>query len=138
MSKKDWVAASAAGRAAFCSKYLEHKAKGATVSASAQKARARGDEEHDKFNAEIKTQSADRRCFIASHLYGANDPRTEALRQFRDTRLMPHWFGRVFVRIYYALSPVVVQACERSSKLDSVAWKVVTWLLNQLQSKKER
>lgn len=133
MSKEDWVAASAAGRAAFCSKYLEHKTKGATVSASAQKARARGDEDHDKFNAEIKTQSADRRCFIASHLYGVNDPRTEALRQFRDTRLMPHWFGRVFVRIYYALSPVVVQACERSSKLDSVARRAVTWLLNQLK-----
>ena len=66
MSKKDWVAASAAGRAAFCSKYLEHKAKGSAVSESAQNARARGHEEYNKFNAEIKNQSADRRCFIAS------------------------------------------------------------------------
>jgi hypothetical protein len=138
MSKKDWVAASAAGRAAFCSKYLEHKVKGSAVSESAQKARARGEEEHERFSAQIKRQAQDRRCFVASHLFGISDPRTESLRQFRDVHLMPHWPGRVFVRIYYALSPVLVRACERNAKLDSVARKTVTWLLSHLQNQQDR
>lgn len=64
MSKEDWVSASAAGRAAFCPKYLELKKNGSSVSDTAKAARVRGDIEHENFNAQIKSQTADRRCFI--------------------------------------------------------------------------
>lgn len=136
MSKKsDWVSASDIGRAAFCPKYLEHKYSGAEVSDSAVKARARGDAEHEKFNEQIKSQTSDSRCFIASHVYGVQDPRTEQLRQFRDGYLMPHALGRVFVRVYYALSPGFVALCRRSSIMDSAAKRIVAWALQAIQKK---
>lgn len=138
MSKEDWVAASAAGRAAFCPKYLELKKNGSTVSDAAKAARARGEIEHENFNAQIKSQTADRRCFIASHLYGVDDPRTEALRRFRDVHLMPNRPGRVFVRAYYALSPALVRVCRRFSMVDSITRNAVNWLVARLSDRKER
>lgn len=131
MSKKsDWVSASDVGRAKFCPKYLELKYGGAAVSEAAEKARARGDAAHEQFNTEIK--STDSRCFIASHLYGINDPRTEMLRQFRDRVLMPNILGRFLVNVYYQASPWAVKLCRRNSTVDSVAGKIVGWIVNQL------
>lgn len=131
MSKKsDWVSASDVGRAKFCPKYLELKYGGAVVSEAAEKARARGNAAHEQFNTEIK--NTDSRCFIASHLYGINDPRTEMLRQFRDRVLMPNILGRFLVNVYYQASPWAVKLCRRNSTVDSVAGKIVGWIVNQL------
>jgi len=47
-------------------------------------------------------------CFIASHVYGADDPRTWELRRFRDRALMPSALGRWLVRQYYRHSPAWV------------------------------
>lgn len=136
MSKTtDWISASDIGRAAYCPKYLEHKYSGAEVSESAVKARAQGDVEHEKFNNQIKSQTSDSRCFIASHVYGVQDPRTEQLRQFRDEVLMPHWLGRVFVQVYYALSPSFVSLCRRYALLDSIARRGVAWALRATRKK---
>ena len=132
MSKKsDWVSASDVGRAKFCPKYLELKYSGAVVSEAAEKARVRGDAAHEQFNAEIK--NTDNRCFIASHLYGINDPRTEMLRQFRDRVLMPNILGRFWVNVYYRVSPWAVKLCRANSKVDSLAGKVVGWVVKQLE-----
>lgn len=56
----------------------------------------------------IPPSSSDRRCFVASAVYGLDDPRTEELRRFRDTQLQPSKFGRAAVRLYYRLSPALV------------------------------
>ena len=89
MSKKsDWVSASDVGRAEFCPKYLELKYSGAAVSETEEKARARGDAAHEQFNNEIK--STDSRCFIASHLYGINDPRVS----FPSSAQLVEWIKR--------------------------------------------
>jgi hypothetical protein len=63
--------------------------------------------------------SQDDRCFIASYIYGIEDPRTCYFRSFRDQTLLPTRVGRLLVRIYYALSPLVVAACSRSNRLES-------------------
>jgi hypothetical protein len=47
----------------------------------------------------------DRRCFIASTVYGQEAPETEVLRAWRDRVLMRTVLGRGFVRLYYVLSP---------------------------------
>jgi|TARA_R110000782_G_scaffold263717_1_gene356506 hypothetical protein len=132
MSKKsDWVSASDVGRAKFCPKYLQLKYGGAVVSEAAEKARARGDAAHEQFNTEIK--STDSRCFIASHLYGINDPRTEMLRQFRDRVLMPNILGRFWVSVYYQASPWAVKLCRANSTVDLVIGKLVGCIIKRLE-----
>jgi len=114
----NWVSASEVGRAESCPHHLELKYAGAEVSQKAAAARSRGDVAHDQFNTEIKAAARDSRCFIASQVYGLNDPRTDALRVWRDEVLMPNTLGRLLVRVYYASSPFVVNACRRISILD--------------------
>jgi len=118
-SKSNWISASEVGRARFCAHALELKYSGAAVSASAEKARARGDAAHKQFNTQMRNAERDSRCFIASQVYGFNDPRTEALRNWRDTVLMPTVAGRLFVKIYYASSPFLVKVCRRLSVVNS-------------------
>lgn len=52
----------------------------------------------------------DRRCFLATSLYGADAPQTVKLRAFRDRHLVPYGPGRVAVSLYYRASPHVVDA----------------------------
>lgn len=49
----------------------------------------------------------DKRCFIATAVYGGQDSRTEQLRQFRDRRLMRTSSGRKLVELYYWISPSI-------------------------------
>ncbi len=51
--------------------------------------------------------AGDRRCFIASTVYGSDAPETQALRAWRDRVLLRSALGRGLVRLYYALSPQV-------------------------------
>ena len=44
-------------------------------------------------------------CFIATALYGQDSRKTMLLRNYRDQNLSNHWFGRIFVRVYYKISP---------------------------------
>lgn len=54
----------------------------------------------------------DRRCFIATAVYGPDAPETVALRAWRDATLRTHGLGRAFIRGYYALSPAVARWIE--------------------------
>ena len=50
-------------------------------------------------------------CYVATCVYGSYDcPEVWALRRFRDTVLRKHAAGRLFIRVYYALSPKLVWA----------------------------
>jgi hypothetical protein len=130
MSKqnKPWVSASDIGRAEYCSHYLEHKYKGSKVSLSAQTARAKGNTSHEAFNR----QAEDKRCFIASHLYGPEDRRTIQLRRYRDQTLRKYFAGRVFIAVYYKLSPTLVTISRKLPVLDELLMKVVNKLLRIL------
>ncbi len=49
-------------------------------------------------------------CYIATCVYGSyNCPQVWTLRRYRDTTLSSTWYGRLFIRIYYAISPSVVK-----------------------------
>ena len=49
-------------------------------------------------------------CYIATCVYGNYDcPQVWTLRRYRDNTLASTWYGRVFVRIYYTISPTLVK-----------------------------
>lgn len=48
-------------------------------------------------------------CYVASAVYGSYDcPEVWTLRRFRDHSLKASWYGRVFIKAYYAISPTLV------------------------------
>ena len=49
-------------------------------------------------------------CYIATCVYGSYDcPQVWTLRRFRDYTLDETWYGRLFIKCYYAISPTFVK-----------------------------
>ena len=49
-------------------------------------------------------------CYVATAVYGSYDcPQVWTLRRYRDFTLAKSWYGRLFVRTYYAISPTLVK-----------------------------
>ena len=49
-------------------------------------------------------------CYIATSVYGSYDcPEVWTLRRFRDDVLGSTWYGRLFIKAYYATSPTLVK-----------------------------
>jgi hypothetical protein len=49
-------------------------------------------------------------CYIATCVYGSYDcPQVWILRRYRDEKLGSSWFGKIFIKIYYAISPTLVK-----------------------------
>lgn len=49
-------------------------------------------------------------CYVATAVYGSYDcPQVWTLRRFRDDTLADTWYGRIFIRTYYAISPTLVK-----------------------------
>ena len=49
-------------------------------------------------------------CYIATAVYGSYDcPEVWTLRRFRDEVLAETWYGRLFIRLYYTVSPTAVE-----------------------------
>ncbi|TNE78007.1 MAG: hypothetical protein EP333_00155 [Bacteroidetes bacterium] len=48
-------------------------------------------------------------CYVATMAYGdVNAPQVELLRKYRDEKLRHHFFGMLFIRFYYTVSPSLV------------------------------
>ena len=49
-------------------------------------------------------------CYVATCVYGSYDcPEVWTLRRFRDYTLDATWYGRLFIKCYYAISPTIVK-----------------------------
>ena len=52
-------------------------------------------------------------CYIATMTYGNyNHPQVIHLRKFRDNKLRKTSFGKLFIKVYYAISPTIVALCK--------------------------
>lgn len=94
------------------------------------KARMRGNKTHDQRNEQIGfrmpdphpqhgIKGKDKRCFVASEIYGPEAWQTETLRNWRDDTLKQSRTGRGIITIYYALSPFIVYVLRKSTRLKS-------------------
>ena len=73
--------------------------------------------------ATVKTFS---NCFIATAVYG--DPcctEVRTLRKFRDEKLLTNFFGSIFVKVYYKLSPPIADWLTGQDKISA---KIKVWL----------
>lgn len=123
-----WVSASKAGRASYCPHYLELERKRTKVSTKAQAARIRGDQKHEELNRKAE----DKRCYVASHLYGIDDSRTELLRAFRDQSLTTNLLGKMLIGVYYRLSPSLVTFARKHPRVDAVIRRAVDRIIKAL------
>jgi len=56
------------------------------------------------------TNSASGGCYVATAVYGSYDcPEVWTLRRYRDYTLAETWYGRAFIKTYYAISPTIVK-----------------------------
>lgn len=62
-------------------------------------------------------------CYVATAVYGSYDcPQVWTLRRYRDNVLAKTWYGRLFVYMYYGISPRVVRAAGHT-RWFSKLWK---------------
>lgn len=62
-------------------------------------------------------------CYIATAVYGGYDcPELWTLRRFRDELLSTNYFGQVFIKFYYKISPSLVR-CFGKNKIFNVFWR---------------
>lgn len=75
-------------------------------------------------------------CYIATAVYGSYDcPQVWTLRRFRDDILDETWYGRLFIKSYYAVSPTLVKWFGRKAWFQ-IFWKnVLDKLVHRLNSK---
>ena len=66
---------------------------------------------HPPVNAELlSTIPQGGGCYVATAVYGSYDcPEVWTLRRYRDDTLAKTWYGRAFIRTYYAVSPTLVK-----------------------------
>ena len=66
----------------------------------------------------LSSGDRDRRCFIATAVYGPEDhPYAKILQNFRDTHLLDNSTGRKFVQIYYYYSPSLADVIQHNRGL---------------------
>lgn len=80
-------------------------------------------EEYKSYLADLKTNEKKGGCYIATCVYGSYDcPQVWTLRRYRDNCLGKSWYGRLFIRFYYAVSPKLVKWFGNTSWFKSI-WK---------------
>lgn len=80
------------------------------------------------------TSSSSGGCYIATAVYGSYDcPEVWTLRRYRDYTLAETWSGRVFIRIYYAVSPTIVRWFGKTRWFNKIWRKRLDRLVARLQ-----
>ncbi len=121
---------------ATCQRRVYLRAKyGEKETAAQGVARQRGIELHDRAERQSRPDdhSQDKRCYIATAVYGAEAWQTQALRDFRDTSLMSSMVGKGVVWIYYRLSPPLARAATNRSWLGKAGRLILDPIVKSLK-----
>lgn len=127
--QKAEVSATELAEMAFCEKrvLLAHQ-HGDRSTPEQRKAKARGLAAHERYLVEGRATASDRRCFVASCVYGPAAPETRLLRIYRDEVLLPRRWGRCLVAVYYRVGPLACHVLERSPAATEMTRKVLNVL----------
>lgn len=112
--------------------------------ASPEQVRMRAKEgiiEHRRFEREGQIRvlleksgnAIDKRCFVASCLYGIDSPETVLLRKWRDDKLLQSGTGRWLVRSYYRISPRLVTLIDRHGWLEKSIHLLLDWIVRLIR-----
>lgn len=72
-----------------------------------------------KSNVAMASQGSSGGCYIATMAFGSYDaPEVMELRRFRDESLAKSMLGRLFIRVYYMLSPYLVRLLEDDVRIN--------------------
>jgi hypothetical protein len=86
--------------------------------------------------AQQKSEKKKEGCYIATAVYGSYDaPEVLVLRQFRDQILQKYAIGRLFISIYYFISPRLVGVVKENSSINSTARALLDRIVNKLKVK---
>ncbi len=86
---------------------------------------------------QLPAQAGDARCFVATALWGPADPRTQALREWRDRWLLKRRWGSVAMRLYYRLSPWLVSVMAHAPRLRAVVDRVLSIVARCMAMRRE-
>ena len=85
---------------------------------------------NDKHEISETASNNTRGCYIATAVYGSYDsPEVIILRRFRDNVLQRHWWGRLFVRIYYFVSPPIAKWLKNTTSINSFVRRILNWFV---------
>lgn len=75
-------------------------------------------------------------CYIATAVYGSYDcPEVWTLRRFRDFDLAETWYGRLFIKTYYSISPTLVSWFGNKQWFKSIWRSVLDRMVTNLNEK---
>lgn len=132
---KGFLSATTIAQRSYCEKQMVLDKQFGKLETDIQKQRKeRGDEEHLRHHltAQKFGSPRDSRCFIATEIYGNTAPETQALRLFRDTRLMTSSIGKLATSLYYDLSPSIVRVMKKSPMLKRTVKYMIDFVVKRV------
>ena len=77
-------------------------------------------------------------CYIATAVYGSYDcPPVWTLRRFRDETLKKSWYGRLFIKVYYKISPLLVKLFGKTRWFNLFFKSILDRIVDKLNKKKD-
>ena len=74
-------------------------------------------------------------CYVATAVYGSYDcPEVWTLRRYRDQVLAKTWYGRLFIHLYYAVSPTAVRLFGQTQFFQDFFRNILDPWVNNLQA----
>jgi len=93
-------------------------------------------EKQDVIGEEAIDNPSNGACYVATAVYGSYDcPEVWTLRRFRDFKLDETWYGRLFIKVYYAISPTFVKHFGNANLFKSLGKKLLDRWVAKLNNK---
>jgi len=75
-------------------------------------------------------------CYVATAVYNSYDcPEVWTLRRFRDDCLDETWYGKLFIKVYYFVSPKLLKVFGNNKKFKAFVRKKLDKFVTELQAK---